>query len=153
MDSAKIPNLVVVNKYREKANEVASMQVIGDVKGKNTIVVDDMIDTGGTLLRASTELKKLGAKSVHIFCTHGVLSGDAIQKLSNHPDIDRIILTNTIDKSNELINDKIQYIDLSRIVIGIINTFREGKHLYEYLIKLSHYDPRNDPKLRNSKFN
>ncbi|MBQ9449447.1 MAG: ribose-phosphate diphosphokinase [Acholeplasmatales bacterium] len=148
MNSAGIPNLVVVNKYRERANEVSSMQVIGNVDGKNAIIVDDLVDTGGTLMRAATELKKLGAKEIYIFCTHGVLSDDAIEKLSNCEAITKLIITNTIDKSDQLINDRIEYIDLSRVVIGIIKTLQEGKHLVDYLKKLVEYDPSQDKELQ-----
>lgn len=144
MDSAGIPNLVVVNKYREKANEVASMQVIGNVKDKNAIIVDDLVDTGGTLIRAAEELKKLGAKEIYIFCTHGVFSADAIERLSNCEAITKLMITNTIDKSAELINKRIEYIDLSRVVIGIIKTLQEGKHLIDYIHKLIEYDPKAD---------
>ena len=148
MNAAGIPNLVIVNKFREKANEVASMQVIGNVKDKNAIIVDDLVDTGGTLMRAATELKKLGAKDIYIFCTHGVLSEDAITKLSNCEAITRLLITNTIDKSSELINDRIEYIDLSRIVIGIIKTFMEGKHTIDYINHLLEYDPTKDVEVK-----
>ena len=148
MNSAGIPNLVIVNKYRERANEVSSMQVIGNVEGKNAIIVDDLVDTGGTLMKAATELKKLGAKDIYIFCTHGVFSEDAIEKLSNCEAITKLIITNTIDKSDQLINGKIEYIDLSRIVIGIINSFRDGKHLINYINKLIEYDPNSDAELQ-----
>ena len=146
MNSAGIPNLVIVNKYRERANEVTSMQVIGNVKGKNAIIVDDMVDTGSTLMRASAELKKLGAKDVYVFCTHGVFSEDAINKLSNCENITKLLITNTIDKSNQLINDRIEYIDLSKVVVGIIKTLMEGKYIVDYINKLVKYDPKNDKK-------
>lgn len=151
MNAAGIPNLVVVNKYREKANEVASMQVIGNVENKNAIIVDDLVDTGGTLMKASSELKKLGAKDIYIFCTHGVFSDNSIKKLSEYPDITKVIITNTIDKSSELINDKIEYLDLSRVVIGIIKTFQEGKHLIDFLHAMLAYDPNKDEELKRQK--
>lgn len=136
MVQAQIPNLVVINKYREKANVVSSMQVIGDVKNKNAIIIDDLVDTGGTLMKAASELKNLGAKNIYVYTTHGVLSGDAIKKLSSCDDINTLVITNTIDKSNELINDKIQYVDISKLIIGIIDTFKNNGYLSEFIESL-----------------
>ena len=136
MNEARVPNLAIINKYREKANVVSSMQVVGDVKNKNCIIVDDLVDTGGTLMKATAELKSLGAKKVYILCTHGVFSHDAIQKLSNCADIEKLYITNTIDKTKKLINDKIEYVDISDIIIGIIDTFRNGTYISSLLNKL-----------------
>ena len=136
MNEAKIPNLAVINKYREKANVVSSMQVIGDIKDKICIIIDDLVDTGGTLMKATAELKALGAKKVYIYCTHGVFSKDAIEKLSNCPDIEKLFITDTIDKMSKLINDKIEYVDISDIIIGIIDTFRKGKYISTLLNEL-----------------
>ena len=135
MLQAGIDNLVIINKLREKANAVASMQVLGDVKDKIAIIIDDMVDTGGTLCRAATELKKQGAKGVYVYCTHGVFSGDAIEKISNYQDIDKLFITNTIDKSKQLINDKINYLDISDIIVGIINAFKRSKDIYNYIME------------------
>ncbi len=129
MNEAKIPNMAAIIKYRERPNEVASMQVIGDIKDKTAIIIDDLVDTGGTLMKASSELKKLGAKAVYVFCTHGVLSNNAVDKISNSDSIDKLYITNTIDKTKEIINDKIEYIDISDILIGVINTFRNNGYI------------------------
>ena len=129
MNEALIPSMAAIIKHREKLNEVASMQLIGDVKGKIAIIIDDLVDTGGTLLKASLELKKLGAKKVYVFTTHGVLSGNAIEKISNSNDLDKLFITDTIDKTKEIINDKIEYIDISDILIGVINTFRNNGYI------------------------
>ncbi len=140
MNSARIPNLVVVNKYREKANEISSMQIIGDVKNKTAIIVDDMIDTGGTLMKSAKGLKDLGANDIYVFATHGVFSDNAIERLSNCEYLKNVIVTNTIDKQKDLINNKINYVDLTEVVIGIIDTFRNENNvnnLYNYLVKLS----------------
>ena len=133
MLQAGIDNLVIINKMREKANEVASMQVLGDVKDKTAIIIDDMVDTGGTLCRAATELKKQGAKNIYIYCTHGVLSDTAINNISAYDDIDKLYISNTIDKSDKLINDKIEYIDISDIIAGIIKAFKDSKDIYNYI--------------------
>ena len=75
--------IVVCDKHRKRANEVASMQVIGDVQDKNVILVDDMIDTGGTLCRAAQIIMEKGAISVRATCTHPVLSGNAYENIEN----------------------------------------------------------------------
>ena len=136
MNQAGIPNLVVINKFREKANVVSSMQVIGDVKNKNAIIIDDLVDTGGTLIKASQELKHLGAKHIFIYTTHGVLSGEAIKNISSCDEIEKLFITNTIDKKCELINDKIEYVDISDIIVGIINTFKNNGYLSEFILSL-----------------
>lgn len=74
-------NLVICDKYRKKANEVAEMTVIGEVKGADVILVDDLVDTAGTLCRAADKIMDKGAKSVRAICTHPVLSGKAYENL------------------------------------------------------------------------
>ena len=129
MNEALIPNMAAIIKYRERPNEVSSMQVIGDVKDKTAVIIDDLVDTGGTLIKAAGELKRLGAKKVYVFTTHGVLSNGAIERISNSTDIDKLYITDTIDKTKEIINDKIEYIDISDIIIGVINTFRNNGYI------------------------
>jgi ribose-phosphate pyrophosphokinase len=75
--------LVICDKYRERANEVASMTLIGDVTGADVILVDDIVDTAGTLCKAADMIMEKGAKSVRAICTHPVLSGDAYQNIEN----------------------------------------------------------------------
>ncbi len=88
-------SLAIVDKRREKANVSEVMHVIGDVEGKTCILVDDMVDTAGTLTNAAAALKKYGATRVVACCTHPVLSGPAIQRLTESS-IDELICTNTI---------------------------------------------------------
>jgi len=76
-------DMVVCDKYREKANEIAGMRLIGDVTGKDVVLVDDLIDTGGTLCKAAKLLMDKGAKSVRAVCTHAVLSGKAYENIEN----------------------------------------------------------------------
>lgn len=75
--------LVVIDKHRKKANEIASMQLIGNVDDANVILIDDLIDTGGTITRAAALLKEKGAKSVRAICTHPILSGNAYDNIEN----------------------------------------------------------------------
>ncbi len=88
-------DLVVCNKERKKANEIAGMTVIGDVDGANVIIVDDLVDTGGTLGLAAKMMKERGARSVRAFCTHGVLSGNAFENIENS-ELDELIICDTI---------------------------------------------------------
>ena len=88
-------DLVIVDKRREKANESEVMNIIGDVAGKDVILVDDMVDTAGTLVKAAEVLKKKGATSVMACCTHGVLSGPAFERLSSGA-LDELVVSDTI---------------------------------------------------------
>ena len=72
------------------------MNIIGDVAGRNCIVMDDMIDTAGTLVKAAEVLKERGAKSVHAYCTHPIFSGPAIDRIKNGTALDEVVVTNTI---------------------------------------------------------
>jgi len=88
-------NMAIVDKRRERANESEVMNIIGDVKGKDVILIDDMIDTAGTMVHAATALKKLGATSVMACCTHPVLSGPAYERLKSG-DLDELVVSDTI---------------------------------------------------------
>lgn len=91
---------VMCYKHREKPNAVASMQLIGDVKGKDVILVDDIVDTGNTLCKAANLIKEEGANSVRAMITHPVLSGEAIEKIESSS-IEELIITDTIPLKRE----------------------------------------------------
>ncbi|WP_267523527.1 ribose-phosphate pyrophosphokinase [Campylobacter sp. MG1] len=93
-------DLVIVDKRREKANESEVMNIIGDVDGKDVIIVDDMIDTAGTIIKAADAFKNRGAKNVIACCTHPVLSGSAYEKIENGA-LDELIVTDTIPLTKE----------------------------------------------------
>jgi len=88
-------DMVIVDKRREKANESEVMNIIGDVEGKDVIIIDDMIDTAGTMVKAAKALKDIGANSVMACCTHPVLSGPAYDRI-NDGELDELIVANTI---------------------------------------------------------
>jgi ribose-phosphate pyrophosphokinase len=92
--------LAIIDKRRPAPNVSQVMHVIGDVDGKRAIIIDDMIDTGGTIVQAAQALKNDGATEVYACCTHGVLSGNAMQKLENSV-IKEVIVTNTIPLNEE----------------------------------------------------
>ena len=87
--------LAIIDKRRPKANEVEVMNVIGDIEGKNVLLVDDMIDTAGTITSGASALKELGAKKVYACCTHGVFSGPALERIENSV-IEELITLDTI---------------------------------------------------------
>ena len=106
-------DLVIVDKKREKANESQVMNIIGDVKGKDVILVDDMVDTAGTLVKAAEVLKKRGATSVMACCTHGVLSGPAYDRIEKG-ELDELVISDTIPAKKEI--KKITVLTASAII-------------------------------------
>ncbi len=109
-------DMVVIDKYRKRANEVASMQVIGNVENKDIVLVDDLIDTGGTLAKASIVLKEEGARSVRAICTHPILSGNAYENIENSA-LEELVVTDTIPLYKE--SKKIK-------VLSVANLFAKG---------------------------
>lgn len=88
-------DLAIIDKRRPKANAAEVMNIIGDVTGRACVIIDDLVDTAGTLCKAATALKKNGAKRVMAYCTHAVLSGQAVSRL-NTSDLDELVVTDTI---------------------------------------------------------
>lgn len=108
-------DIVVVDKYREKAGTSQVMNVIGEVANKNCVIVDDIVDSGGTLCNAALALKDRGAKSVVSCITHGVLSGNAVEKISSSF-LDKLVITDTIFHKFKK-NDKIEVVSIANILI------------------------------------
>jgi len=98
---AKILNsgVVICYKERKQANVIGEMKVLGDVSGKDVVIIDDMVDTGGTLTKAADLMIESGATSVRAYCTHGILSGKAYESLDNS-NIAELVITNTIPKTH-----------------------------------------------------
>ena len=97
--------LAIVDKRRPKPGQSQVMNIIGDVKDKTCIIVDDIIDSGGTIINAAKALKQRGAKEVYVYITHGVLSGDAVKKIKNSV-IKNLVITDTIDNGEKTKNVK-----------------------------------------------
>src|SRR3978361_1683894 len=98
---AKQPNtgLAIIDKRRPRANVSEVMHVIGDIDGRNCVIMDDMIDTAGTLVKAAEVLKERGARSVYAYCTHPVFSGPAVERIKNSA-LDEVVITNTLPLSD-----------------------------------------------------
>jgi ribose-phosphate pyrophosphokinase len=111
----------LIHKERTRPNEVSRMVLVGDVKGKTAILVDDMADTCGTLVKAADVLIAEGAKDVHAIVTHGILSGNAIEAL-NGSKLKKIVVTNTVPHEDKKeLCDRIETIDISPTVSGAQN--------------------------------
>jgi ribose-phosphate pyrophosphokinase len=126
-------DLVIVDKRREKANESEVMNIIGDVNGKDVILVDDMVDTAGTLVKAAEVLKNRGATSVMACCTHGVLSGPAYERLENGDALDELVISDTIPLKQE--HDKITVLTASNIIGETIRRIHNNESVNSIFVK------------------
>ena len=94
-------DMAIIDKRRPRANVSEVMHVIGDIDGRNCVIMDDMIDTAGTLVKAAEVLKQRGAKNVYAYCSHPIFSGPAIERIGNGTALDEVVVTNTIPLSLE----------------------------------------------------
>ncbi len=117
--------LAIVDKRRPKANVSEVMNIIGNVEGKKVIIVDDMIDTAGTITNAANALKQRGAVEVDACCTHPVLSGPAIERIENSA-INELLVLDTIELSEEKLIPKIKVVSVAHIFSDAINRIHEG---------------------------
>ncbi|KAG8515885.1 Ribose-phosphate pyrophosphokinase 2 [Galemys pyrenaicus] len=117
----------LIHKERKKANEVDRMVLVGDVKGRVAILVDDMADTCGTICHAADKLLSAGATKVYAILTHGILSGPAISRINNAP-FEAVVVTNTIPQEDKMRHcSKIQVIDISMILAEAIRRTHNGE--------------------------
>ena len=113
-------NLAIVDKRRDKANVSEVVNIIGDVKGKDCLVVDDIVDTAGTLCNAAEALIDAGAKSVSAYISHGVLSGPAIKRISRSK-LSELVITNSIAESKQIVDSpKIRVLNLAPLIAEAI---------------------------------
>lgn len=108
-------SLAIIDKRRDKPNEAAIMNIIGDVSGKTVIMIDDIIDTAGTITQGADALMERGAKEVYACCTHPVLSGPAIERLQKSS-IKEIVVTNTIPLPEHKAIDKIHVLSVAPLI-------------------------------------
>ena len=134
-------DLAIIDKRRPKANVSEVMHVIGDIDGRNCVIMDDMIDTAGTLVKAAEVLKQRGAKKVYAYCTHPIFSGPAVDRITQGEALDEVVVTNTIPLSPAAAQcPKIRQLSVAplfaqtiqRIAHGqsVMSLFREQENLF-----------------------
>ena len=119
-------DVVICYKQREKANVIAHMELIGDVTGKNVVLVDDMVDTAGTLTKAADMMMERGAKSVRAICTHAILSGSAYERLENSK-LEELIVTDSIPLKQE--SKKLRVLSCADLFAHVMRSVHENKSI------------------------
>jgi len=123
--------MVICDKHRRRANEIASMQVIGEVDGKDVVIVDDIIDTAGTLTNAARILKEKGANSVRAIITHPVLSGGAYERINNS-ELEELVVCNTIPLKEQ--SNKIKVLSVDKLFADAIDAVVSNKSISNLFI-------------------
>jgi ribose-phosphate pyrophosphokinase len=126
-------DLAVCDKYRKEANKVAFMRLIGEVDGKDVVLVDDLVDTAGTICKAAVLLKENGAKTVRAVCTHPVLSGGAYETIENSV-LEELVVTDTIPLKKE--SSKIKVLSVSSLFAKAIRKIHDNQSISSLFIKL-----------------
>jgi ribose-phosphate pyrophosphokinase len=124
-------DMVICDKQRKRANEIAAMTVIGDVAGRNVVLIDDICDTAGTLCKSAALLKERGALSVRAFCTHAVLSGKAYENITNSA-LEELVVCDTIPLKQEC--DKIKVLPTGELFATAIRNTFENKSISSLFI-------------------
>ena len=125
--------IAIIDKRRPKPNVAEAMNIIGDVDGKNVVIIDDIVDTAGTLVAGVDLLYKMGAKEVYASCAHGVLSGPAIERLENSR-IKEFVCTNTIAQSEKKAKlEKMTVLSVGPLLGRIIKSIEEHRSISEVL--------------------
>ena len=124
-------DMVVCDKHRKRANEVASMQLIGDVEGANVVLIDDLIDTGGTIVKAAQLIMESGAKSVRAVCTHPVLSGKAYENIESSV-LKEMVVADTIPSKK---SKKIKVISVAPLFAKAIRKIHDHESISSLFIK------------------
>ena len=119
-------DVVICYKQRAKANVISHMELIGDVTGKNVVLVDDMVDTAGTLTKAADLMMERGAKSVRAICTHPILSGSAYERLENSK-LEELIVTNSIPLKQE--SKKLRVLSCANLFAGVMYNVHHNKSI------------------------
>jgi ribose-phosphate pyrophosphokinase len=125
--------LAVCDKYRKEANKIESMRLIGEVEGKDVVLVDDLVDTAGTICKAAALLKEKGARSVRAVCTHAVLSGKAYENVANSA-LEEIVVSDTIPMKKE--SSKIKVLSVSNLFAKAIRKIHDNESISSLFMKL-----------------
>lgn len=125
--------LAVCDKYRKEANKIESMRLIGEVEGKDVILVDDLVDTAGTICKAADLLKDNGAKSVRAICTHPVLSGEAYERIEQSA-LEQMVVSDTIPLRKP--SNKIKVLSVSDMFAKAIRKIHDNESISSLFIKL-----------------
>jgi len=127
--------MAICYKQRKVANQVESMTLIGDVKGKDVVLVDDMIDTAGTLTKAADMMMDQGASSVRAVCTHAVLSGQACERIQSSA-LTELIVTDTIPicEAKRAATDKIKQLSVAQLFADVIKRVRNHESISSHFI-------------------
>jgi ribose-phosphate pyrophosphokinase len=121
-------DMAIIDKRRPKANVSEVMHVIGDIDGRNCVIMDDMIDTAGTLVKAAEVLKERGAKKVYAYCTHPIFSGPAIERITQGDALDEVVVTNTIPLNDNAKNcKKIRQLSVGPLIAETIQRISRGE--------------------------
>jgi ribose-phosphate pyrophosphokinase len=121
-------DLAIIDKRRPKANVSEVMHVIGEIEGRNCVIMDDMIDTAGTLVKAAEVLKERGAKKVYAYCSHPIFSGPAIERISQGAALDEVVVTNTIPLGEAASNcSKIRQVNVAPLIAETIRRIAKGE--------------------------
>ena len=118
--------VVICYKQRAKANVISHMELIGDVTGKNVILVDDMVDTAGTLTKAADLMMERGAKSVRAICTHPILSGNAYERIENSK-LEQLIVTDSIPLTQK--SNKIKVVSCAKLFAEVMTRVHHNKSI------------------------
>jgi ribose-phosphate pyrophosphokinase len=121
-------DLAIIDKRRPRANVSEVMHVIGEIDGRNCVIMDDMIDTAGTLVKAAEVLKERGAKKVYAYCTHPIFSGPAIERIAKGSALDEVVVTNTIPLSDAAHGcRKIRQLSVAPLIAETIQRIAKGE--------------------------
>ena len=112
-------DIAIIDKRRDRANECEVMNVIGNVEGKDAIIIDDIIDTGGTLLKGIAALKKAGMRKIYIFITHAVCSGDAYERI-NASEVEKLYITDSLKVMTDRLGSKIEVLSVAPVIANAI---------------------------------
>lgn len=121
-------DLAIIDKRREKANQSEVMNIIGEVQNRHCLIIDDMVDTAGTLCNGAVALKNNGALSVHAYCTHGVLSGPALERINSTSELTSLTITDSILNQE---NEKIRVVSVANLLGKAIKRTNEESSISE----------------------